>query len=164
LFSALTQLGIDCANHHHAPVMTVEDNRALRGVIPGLHSKNLFLKDKSSGLWLVVAEEQQSIDLKALGRVLQVGKFSFANAETLLTVLGVPPGSVTPFAIINDPEHRVRVVLDQSLARALQVNFHPLTNTQTTTLRGSDLVTFLQAFEHDPLLINFTALDAPSSS
>ena len=164
LFSTLSQLGIDYVNHHHAPVMTVEDNRALRGTIPGLHAKNLFLKDKSGGLWLVVAEEQQCIDLKALAGYLGVGKFSFANADMLLKVLGVAPGSVTPFAIINDPERLVRVVLDPALAHAPQVNFHPLVNTQTTTIQGSDLVSFLQSLQHDPWVVDFTRLDAPTSS
>lgn len=164
LFSALTALGIEFVNQHHAPVMTVQDNRALRGTIDGLHSKNLFLKDKSATLWLIVAEEQQSIDLKALGRHLGAGKFSFANADLLWTVLGVTPGSVTPFAVINDHERRVRVVLDQSLATASQANFHPLDNTQTTSVSGAGLIAFLQASSHAPLLVDFTKLSSPAVS
>ncbi|MCR4379105.1 MAG: prolyl-tRNA synthetase associated domain-containing protein [Rhodospirillales bacterium] len=163
LFETLSRLNIEYLNHSHAAVMTVEQSQALRGPIHGLHAKNLFLKDKKGGLWLVVAEEGQSIDLKDLRKRLGVANLSFAKAEILMDVLGVTPGTVTPFAVINDGGAQVRLVLDAKLANAPQTNFHPLDNAQTTTVSGAGLVKFLHSFDHAPLIINFTASEADTS-
>lgn len=157
LLDRLTALGIAYANHTHAPVMTVEESQGLRGTIAGLHSKNLFLKDKKGGLWLVVCEEDRPIDLKQLRKRLGVQNLSFGKPELLMEALGVPPGSVTPFAVINDAPGRVRVVLDRALADGERVNFHPLDNAQTTSLSGADLLAFLTAQDHEPLILDFEA-------
>ena len=157
LFARLGALAIPFVNHTHAPVMTVAESQALRGTINGLHSKNLFLKDKKGGLWLVVAWEDQSIDLKTLRKRLGAANLSFANADLMAEVLGVTPGSVTPFAVINDRGRAVRVVLDQTLAQGEVVNFHPLDNAQTTSLSGQHLLTFLRAEHHDPMVLDFNA-------
>ena len=163
LFDVLRRLNIEHLNHAHAAVMTVEESRALRGPIPGLHAKNLFLKDKKGALWLVVAEEHQPIDLKDLRKRLGVSNLSFARAEVLMDALGVTPGTVTPFAAINDPAKHVRVVLDARLANAALANFHPLDNAQTTTVSGAGLLAFLRAIAHDPLVVDFTSsIAAPS--
>src|SRR2546423_6736210 len=135
LFALLDRLGIAHATVTHAPLFTVEQSRALRGVIPGGHTKNLFLKDKKDALYLVVALEDAAIDLKSLHRRLGAsGCFSFGSAELLEEALGVAPGAVTPFAAINDTAGRVRVVLDAALMAHAVINCHPLVNTLTTSL------------------------------
>ena len=163
LLAKLTELGIAYVNHSHAPVMTVEESRALRGPLPGLHAKNLFLKDKKNGLWLVVAQESCTIDVKLLRKRLGAASLSFGKPDLLMDVLGVTPGAVTPFAVINDSGGLVRVVLDDALAQAPQANFHPLVNAQTTTLSGAGLLTFLAALRHAPVIFNFTRHDPPAT-
>jgi len=156
LLAGLDDLGIDAKTHSHAPLMTVLDSQKLRGNIPGLHAKNLFLKDKKQQLWLVVCEESRAVDLKQLRKRIGAAGLSFGRAELLYETLGVNPGSVTPFSIINDPVQQVRVVLDIALSEAEAVNFHPLTNTQTTTLSGSGLLLFLRVHHHEPVLLDFS--------
>mgnify|MGYP003311605603 FL=1 len=149
LFKKLEELGIETRTYRHQPVYTVEENKALRGDLPGGHCKNLFLRDKKRNMWLVVAEEARTIDLKSLRRRLDTnGNLSFGNAELLAEVLGVGPGAVTPFALINDPDHRVRVVLDRKMLGHEVLNYHPLENAATTAIRSEDLVRFVEAFGH----------------
>src|SRR5215471_4202965 len=113
LYERFKELGIAWTTHSHAPVFTVEEARDLRGSLPGGHTKNLFLKDKKDGLWLVVLREELRADLNALARQIGAPRFSFGSAERLVVTLGVPAGSVTPFALLNDAERSVRVVLDE---------------------------------------------------
>jgi Ala-tRNA(Pro) deacylase len=135
----------------HPPLFTVEQSRALRGQIPGGHTKNLFLRDKKYELYLVVAEEDAAIDLKGLHRLLGAsGRFSFGAADLLREVLGVDPGAVTPFGAINDAQGRVSVVLDAALMAHDTLNFHPLVNTMTTSIKRDDLVKFLKSAGHEP--------------
>jgi Ala-tRNA(Pro) deacylase len=151
LFAALDALGIAHATVKHPPLFTVEQSRALRGQIPGGHTKNLFLRDKKHALYLVVAQEDAEIDLKGLHRLLgAAGRFSFGSADLLREVLGVEPGAVTPFGAINDTEGRVTVVLDAAMMAHDTLNFHPLINTMTTSIRRDDLVRFLQSTGHEP--------------
>jgi Ala-tRNA(Pro) deacylase len=112
LFERFAALGITVETHRHAPVFTVAQAKALRGALPGAHTKNLFLKDKKGALWLIVAMEDRRIDLKELRHRIGSAPLSFAGADTLREVLGIEPGSVTPFALINDREMRTAVVLD----------------------------------------------------
>ncbi len=151
LFAALDKLGIAHATIKHPPLFTVEQSRALRGQIPGGHTKNLFLRDKKYELYLVVAEEDADIELKGLHRRLGAhGRFSFGAPNLLREVLGVEPGAVTPFGAINDTEGRVSVVLDAALMAHETINFHPLVNTMTTSLKRDDLVNFLKSTGHAP--------------
>ena len=151
LFASLDALGIKHATVKHPPLFTVEQSQALRGQIPGGHTKNLFLRDKKSALYLVVAEEDAEIDLKGLHRALGAsGRFSFGSADLLREVLGVTPGAVTPFGAINDREGRVTVVLDAALMEHATINSHPLVNTMTTSLTREDLVKFLESTGHLP--------------
>jgi Ala-tRNA(Pro) deacylase len=157
LYRQFADLGIESTTVEHPPLFTVEQSQDLRGAIVGLHSKNLFLKDKKGALFLVVAEESAQIELKRLHeRIGASGRLSFGSAELMLELLGVTPGSVTPFGLINDREGRVRVVLDAALAADGPVNFHPLVNTATTTVASADLIRFLHATGHDPLVIDFS--------
>jgi Ala-tRNA(Pro) deacylase len=156
LVEYLGKLGIAAATVEHAPVFTVEEARALRGEIAGAHSKNLFLKDKKDALFLVAAREAAAIDLKHLhGRIGASGRLSFGRPDLLMEILGVPPGSVTPFGLINDRPPRVRVILDAGLVAHDSVNFHPLVNTATTTLAARDLLAFIRATGHEPEILDF---------
>ena len=151
LFAALAALGIAHKTVKHPPLFTVEQSRALRGQIPGGHTKNLFLRDKKNALYLVVAEEDAVIELKGLHRRLGAsGRFSFGSADLLREVLGVAPGAVTPFGAVNDTDARVTVVLDAALMAHDVINCHPLVNTMTTSLKRDDLVKFLESTGHTP--------------
>ncbi len=154
LFTYLDRLGIAHASVTHPPLFTVEESRALRGQIPGGHTKNLFLRDKKGALFLVSALEDAVIELKSLHRALGAnGRFSFGSAELLRETLGVEPGAVTAFAAINDSDRRVTVVLDASLMQQARINFHPLRNTMTTGIGRDDLVRFLEATGHPPRIV-----------
>lgn len=163
LFAALTALGISHSTVKHPPLFTVEQSRALRGQIPGGHTKNLFLRDKKSALYLVVTLEDASIDLKGLHRVLGAsGRLSFGSSDLLREVWGVEPGSVSPFGAINDTEGRVTVVLDAVMMEHETLNYHPLSNTMTTSISRGDLVTFLQFTGHIPQIERVSGL-APAA-
>ena len=160
LFRRLDALGIAHSAHTHPPVFTVEESKALRGILPGAHVKNLFLRDKKKRIWLVTALEERRIDLKALRRRLGAsGSLSFGSAELLMEVLGVTPGSVTPFGVINDRGGRAHVLLDRGLLGDAPVNAHPLRNDMTTTVAPGDLLAFLEAEGHTPEILDFEALD-----
>src|ERR1700744_442614 len=151
LFAFLDSLGIAHQTVRHAAVFTVEESRGLHVRVPGIHSKNLFLRDKKGTLFLVVASEDALIELKSLHRLLGAsGRFSFGSAELMRETLGVEPGSVTPFAAINDKSGRVTVVLDAAMMREPALNFHPLVNTGTTTISREGLLKFLEATGHVP--------------
>src|SRR5262245_45961153 len=150
LFDRLAELGIVHSTVEHAPVFTVEQAKAHRGTLPGHHIKNLFLRNKKEQMWLVVALEDRAIDLKRLGEVLGAGRLSFGSPERLARYLGVEPGSVTPFAVINDSEHKVRLVLDRALEQGGPINAHPLTNTMTSAIKLADLLRFFEATGHTP--------------
>ncbi len=157
LMDYLDSLGIAVTTVDHPPVFTVEEAQTLRGMIAGAHSKNLFLKDKKGALFLVVAREDATIDLKRLhGRIGASGRLSFGQAELLLDKLGVVPGAVTPFGLMNDKPPSVRVILEAALAAAETVNFHPLENTATTSLASADLMAFIRATGHEPEIVDLT--------
>jgi Ala-tRNA(Pro) deacylase len=153
LLARLAELGIASTTIDHDAVFTVEEAKALRGELPGGHIKNLFLRNKKEEMWLVVVEEDKRIDLKALGEQLGAGKLSFGSPDRLMTYLGVLPGAVTPFSIINDKDRKVTVVLDKDLLDRDPVNCHPLVNTKTTALSPQDLLRFLEAEGHKPQLL-----------
>jgi Ala-tRNA(Pro) deacylase len=155
LMDYLAELGIAAATVDHPPVFTVDEAQTLRGTIAGAHSKNLFLKDKKGALFLVVAREAAAIDLKHLhNRIGASGRLSFGQPELLLDKLGVAPGSVTPFGLMNDRPPSVRVILEAELVAAETVNFHPLINSATTSLASGDLLTFIRATGHEPEIVD----------
>ena len=153
LLARLNSLGIVTKTHEHAAVFTVEEARALRGEIEGGHCKNLFLKDDKANLWLIVCLEESPIDLKAAPVKIGSRRLSFGKPDLLMEVLGVEPGSVTPFGLINDTACRVNVVLDAAMMAHEQVNFHPLQNTATTTIASTDLMTFIRSLGHEPNVV-----------
>jgi len=154
LFARLKALGIDSTTHEHPPLHTVEESQALRGEIAGAHTKNLFLKDKKGALWLVTALEDTPVDLKPLHRQLGSARLSFGKAELMREMLGVEPGSVTPFAIINETARNVKLVLDEALLAHETLNFHPLVNTATTSIARDDFLRFVAACGHEPQRIS----------
>jgi Ala-tRNA(Pro) deacylase len=160
LFGRLEALGISCDTVEHPPVFTVEEAKALRGELEGCHTKNLFLRDKKGAMWLVVCSEDRPVDLKDLALRLGAKRLSFGSAERLMKFLGVIPGAVTPFAVVNDTSRVVRVALDRSILGREPLNFHPLDNARTTSIGADDFVRFLEAEHHPPMLID---LDSRSS-
>jgi Ala-tRNA(Pro) deacylase len=151
LFAYLDRLGIAHQSVGHQPLFTVEESQASRGKIPGAHTKNLFLRDKKGSVFLIVTLENAVIELRSLHRLLGAsGRFSFGSAELMRELIGVEPGSVTPFAVINDEGLRVSVVLDAALMAHTVLNFHPLVNTGTTTISREGLLKFLEATRHKP--------------
>ena len=153
LLAALERLGIAAETAEHPPLFTVEQSRALRGAIPGGHTKNLFLKDKKGAVFLVVAEEHAEIDMKTLHQRIGSARLSFGKPELLAELLGVIPGAVTPFGAINDRSRRVTVILDRALLRHEKLNFHPLENTATTTIGRDDFLRFLHDTGHQPRIL-----------
>ena len=151
LLAFLAGLGVETETLDHPPLFTVEDSQALRGDIPGGHTKNLFIKDKKGRLFLLVLGEEAVVDLKRVHEKIGAqGRVSFGSAELLEEAWGVKPGAVTPFGAINDKEGRVTVVLDAALMEHGVINCHPLVNTMTTSLAREDLVKFLESTGHLP--------------
>lgn len=148
LLQLLDQLGLETQTHSHEAAFTVEQGNAVWGSIPGVHCKNLFLKDAKQKLWLVVCPGDRKIDLKSLPAKIGSARISFGSATLLVEVLGIQPGSVTPFALINDPEQRVNLVLDAEMMQADLINFHPLRNDRTTTITPNDFKKFLSHCGH----------------
>jgi Ala-tRNA(Pro) deacylase len=154
LLARLDALDIAVEIHRHPPLHTVEESRALRGAMPGGHIKNLFLRDKKRRQWLVTVLEDATIDLKDLRHTLGAsGNLSFGSAELLSASLGVAPGSVTPFAVMNDAERVVTMVLDRGILGHDPINAHPLHNGATAAIARDDLLAFLTACDHPPELI-----------
>jgi len=155
LYARLDSLGLSWRTKEHAPLHTVEESKSLRGRLPGGHVKNLFLRDKKKRLWLVVAEEDRLIDLKTFKkRIGTQGSLSFGSPDLLMEVLGVVPGSVTPFGLMNDTKRRVTVILDEELMDRDLINIHPLRNDATTTIKSIDLLTFIRDCGHDLQIMN----------
>lgn len=150
LYRRLDALGIKTTTHQHPPLRTVAESKALRGALPGGHCKNLFLRDRKKRNWLVVTLEDRPIDLKRLAGVLTAAPLSFASEDRLMQFLGVSPGAVTPFALMNDAEHSVTVVLDHEMLAHDPLNYHPLVNTATTAIAPADLLAFIDACGHTP--------------
>lgn len=144
LYALFDDLGISYKVYEHPPLFTVEQSEELAGNIPGTHVKNLFLKDDKKRLWLLVAYNRAPVELKKVAKDLDAKGLRFAQPELLAQYLGLKPGSVTPFGLINDTEHVVHVILDASLLGADLVSFHPLRNTATVTINPQDLLKFLK--------------------
>jgi len=155
LYARLDALGLSWTTKEHPPLYTVDESKSLRGELPGGHVKNLFLRDKKKRIWLVVAEEDRPVDLKTFKkRIGAQGSLSFGSPDLLMDMLGVIPGSVTPFGLINDTEGRVTVILDEGLMEHDLINVHPLRNDATTTIKSADLLVFIRDCGHDPQIMN----------
>jgi Ala-tRNA(Pro) deacylase len=157
VFARLDELGIAYQTHEHPPVFTVEEARLHCGHLPGCHNKNLFVKDKKDRMWLIVARDDAPIRLSELEKEIGAKRLSFGKPELLMEILGVVPGAVTPFGLINDRENRVAVILDDKMMAADLVNYHPLSNDKTTALKPADLLRFIESCGHEPRIMNVDA-------
>jgi len=157
LLAWMAERGIEQSTLDHPAVFRVGEGLEIKAALPGAHSKNLFLKDKRDRLWLISARQDTVIDLKAAPKLIGSDRLSFGNEGLMWETLGVRPGSVTALGLINDIGRRVSFVLDRRLWAADLVNFHPLTNTATTTLSGAAFRRFLAEIDRDPLVIDFGA-------
>ena len=159
LFRHLDALGIAHQTYSHPPVFTVAEAAALRGSLPGGHCKSLFLKDKKGGFWLAVMLEERRIDLKKLASRLGAPRFSFGGEADLYRVLGVRPGSVTPFALVNDVDRRVTPVLDAAMLEHNPLNYHPLANDRTTAVAPADLLRFIDTCGHVARIVDLGGIE-----
>ncbi|MEX0583227.1 MAG: prolyl-tRNA synthetase associated domain-containing protein [Sneathiella sp.] len=154
LLDKLDALGIAYETHHHDPVFTVDEAQDITGHLPGGHCKNLFLKDKNGDLYLVICLQETAVDLKAFRSVVGARNLSFGKPDLLLDVLGVEPGSVTPFSLINDRDRKVSVVLEKRMMALDLLNYHPLRNTMTTQITPDDLEKFIMDCGHQPQILD----------
>ncbi len=159
LFDFFETHGIAHSTKDHKPVFTVEESAEIKADMPGAHTKNLFLKDKSGQYFLVCAEAHAQVKVNRLHPVLGCKRLSFGKPEPLLEYLGVVPGSVTLFSVINDTDQNVTLVIDKTLAEADIVNFHPLLNDATTAISSADMIKFAKATGHDPVIMDFNTLE-----
>ena len=155
LLAVLDALAIDYVTHHHPPLRTVEDAKAHRGDMLGIHIKSLYLRDRKKRNFLIVVQEDRVIDLKNLDQKIGCDRLSFGSADRLFEMLGVRPGAVSPFTLINDPDHKVQLILDADLAGQSCLYAHPLVNDMTLGLSGADLLRFTAYTGHQPQLLGF---------
>jgi len=158
LFALFDELGIDHTTTEHKPVFTVDESTEIKASMPGTHTKNLFLKDKGGNFFLICAESHARIKVNKLHPHLGCKRLSFGKAEYLIEHLGVKPGSVTLFSVMNDKSGAVKLIIDKTLADADIVNFHPLKNDATTAISASDMIKFAKATGHDPMIMDFAIL------
>jgi len=162
LYARLDALGVAHATTEHRPVFTVEEGLDLKAAMPGGHSKNLFLKDKKGRLFLLCALSDAAIDLNAVSKLIGAGRFSFGNAELLMRHLGVEPGTVTVFALLNDAGRDVTLILDEGFFAHALVNFHPLRNSATTAITPDGLLRFVASLGRTPIRLAFDAAGVPT--
>jgi Ala-tRNA(Pro) deacylase len=153
LFKRFESLGINTTTKDHAPVFTVEEAQKVHDDIPGGHCKNLFCKDEKGVLWLIVCLEDARVDLKAAPAKIGSKRLTFGKPELLMEVLGLEPGSVTPFGLINDAAIRTNVILDARMMEQDTLNYHPLKNDATTSIHSGDLLNFIKSCGHNPRIV-----------
>ncbi len=158
LFAFLDAHAIAHRTAWHEAVFRVGEGEAIKAGLPGGHSKNLFLKDAKGRLWLICALDRTVIDLKSLPARIGSARLSFGSPERLFDALGVRPGSVSLFALINDEAHAVTLVVDKALLDADPIHFHPLVNTATTAVSRAGLFRFLGALGVEPLIVDFAVI------
>lgn len=156
LLGQLDEMGITYTLHHHEAVYTVEESEAIDGNIEGTHCRNLFLRDKKKKNFLVVLQNATEVDVKKLPSVIGSDRLSFGSADRLWEYLGVRPGSVCPFSVVNDTGNQVKIILDKSMMETDIVNYHPLLNTMTVGLRPADLLKFIESTGHTPHIVDFS--------
>ena len=160
LYDFLHDHGIAFRHHTHPPLFTVEESRALRGELPGAHVKNMFMKDKKGAIWLATCLEDREIRIRDLEKEVGAKGLSFGKPELLWDCLGVRPGAVTPFGLINDREGRVNFALDARLTESETINVHPLHNEATTAISRDDLMRFVELTGHRAVIVDFDRLEA----
>ncbi len=157
LMEKLSSLGIEFSTHHHVAVFTVAEAMAVERDITGAHCRNLFLRDKKKNNFLVVLRNETEVDIKKLQSLIGADKLSFGSADRLWEYLGVRPGSVCPYAIINDTGHEVKIILEKGMMEEARVNYHPLINTMTIGCAPNDLIKFIESTGHTPHIVDLSA-------
>jgi Ala-tRNA(Pro) deacylase len=156
LLDYLAGLGVAYDLHHHKAVFTVAESEDVDAAIPGTHCRNLFLRDHKKNNFLVVLQNATEVEIKKLPELIgSSNKLSFGSAERLWECLGVKPGSVCPYSIINDTGHQVKICLDKSMMETEIVNFHPMVNTMTIGVKPADLIRFVESCGHVPHIVDF---------
>ncbi len=156
LFGKLEALGISYELHHHEAVYTVAESEKLDATIPGTHCRNLFLRDKKKKNFLLTLQNETDVDMKKLPPVIGSDRLSFGSSDRLWEFLGVRPGSVCPFAIVNDTQQQVKMLLDKDMMESEIVNYHPLMNTMTVSLVPKDLLRFIESCGHVPHIVDLS--------
>lgn len=151
----LEQLAIDYSTVSHPSMFTVEDSQKFRNNVPGGYSKNLFLRNKKGRMGLVTLCEDRQVDLRELGDQIGLGRVSFGSPQRLMHYLGVRPGAVTPLSVINDVTSQVTAFIDSALLRQHPLHFHPCDNSHTTTLSATELIGYMKACDHEPVVLDF---------
>jgi Ala-tRNA(Pro) deacylase len=157
LMARLSELGIEFTLHRHKAVFTVAEAETVEYGIPGTHCRNLFLRDKKKNNFLIVLQNSTEIDIKKLQPLIGADKISFGSSDRLFEYLGVRPGSVCPYAIINDTKNEVKIILDKSMMEVERVNYHPLINTMTIGTTPDELIKFIESTGHTPHIIDLSA-------
>ena len=158
LFDYLDELNISHKTYDHSPIFTVEEGADIKAQMPGGHTKNLFLKDKAGRFFLICALGETPIRINKLHPVLGCKRLSFGKPEPLLDLLGMTPGSVTLFSVLNDTDKQVTLIVDAALLNHDIVNFHPLLNDATTAISSADMIAFAKATGHNPIILDFAEL------
>lgn len=156
LMNHLEELGIQFELHHHEAVFTVAESEKVDAQISGTHCRNLFLRDKKKKNFLVVLQNATDVDMKKLPEVIGSDRLSFGSADRLWQYLGVRPGSVCPFSIVNDTDNQVKILLDKSMMETDIVNYHPLLNTMTVSLKPADLIKFIESTGHEAHIVDLS--------
>lgn len=156
LMAKLEELGIAYTLHHHQAVFTVAESDKVDAQIDGTHCRNLFLRDKKKKNFLLVLQNATDVDIKKLPAIIKSYRLSFGSSERLWEYLGVRPGSVCPFAIMNDTNHQVKILLDKSMMETNIVNYHPLLNTMTIGLKPTDLLKFIETTGHEAHIVDLS--------
>lgn len=154
LFNLLKELEISFEHYKHEPINNVADGIKYGGNIKGTHCKNLFIKDIKDNFYLVITLDKKRIGLKELATRINSKRLSFAAPELLKKYLGVEPGCVTPFGLLNDMEKKVRVIIDEDILREEEVCFHPLVNSETIIIKSKDMFRFIDHCGHEKTMIN----------
>jgi Ala-tRNA(Pro) deacylase len=150
LYNLLDKQNIEYEVFSHHPVFTTDEANSLKEKIIGAHSKNLLLRDRKKNFFLVSMPDEKKLDIKALSKEYGKGGLSFARDEHLMTYLGVIPGAVTPYGLINDTDKAVTFILDHDFMGHDIVNFHPLRNDKTLSIAVNDLISFLTLYHTPP--------------
>lgn len=153
LLELLKELDISYKSYSHSPIRNVEDAKIYAKDIGGAHCKNLFIKDTDRNLYLVITLDRKRINLKKLARQVGSKRLSFVSPELMDKFLGIEPGCVTPFALINDKDSDVMVIFDKDILKDGEMSFHPLVNTETITICQEDLFKFLDYYGQKRIMI-----------
>jgi Ala-tRNA(Pro) deacylase len=145
VLAKLKEMEIQYEIFEHPPLDTIEIAQQYWKDIDATHCKNLFFRNhKGNKHYLCIIKDTTPFNLKPLEKQLKQGKLSFGSEKRLEKYLGVKPGSVSPFGLINDHEHHVHLFIDQQLKQSDKVSYHPNDNTASVVISFTDLIRFIE--------------------